>query len=677
MKKPFWNQVNWILVGSWFSLFYWIVESIRDVFIFQKGSLLERIFFPDPITFWMRILVVCILILFGAYVDSFIEKHQEKKQKTEPQFDIILIGLVFGAVYWIIQSLRIAFMHYNGSLLHCFFRPDSMEFWNRILGVSILLFFSVYMQIRTNEKRQFLAALQEDEILLGAIIQDMPFGVVICEANGTASKVNKAFLKTFQIKSVDSFVKKYNIFNDPLLENLGLQEKVTKAFKGEKVHIPEIAVPSNLFNNPTLFSKDIMYQQVTFFPVFRESKKIWRVVMVWDNITDLIRTKEEKEDIQAQLLQAQKMEAIGILAGGIAHDFNNILTSIHGGTDLAMLEMEENSSSFSDLKQVKNAAMRASNLTRQLLYFSRKHPMEFVPVDLNKSINDLLNMLDRLISEDVKIHTNLQSNLWAIEADRGTIEQVVMNLAVNAHTAMPYGGELTITTENIIINEKVKRKNPKEEPGRFVRMSVSDTGIGIEKELLPHIFEPFFSTRSKTGGTGLGLSVVHGIVQQHGGWITVNSEPGRGTVFQVMLPATLVRPSDKDDEYVTVGTLRGNNELILVVEDDQNVSDFTQRALEKNGYQVMTAHKCSEALELLQNGKKYDLILSDVILGDDTGITLAEKCVKKYPKSRIVLTSGYMDQKSQWPIINKKGFHFIQKPYSLIDLLRAVQEALD
>jgi len=668
--------MNWILVGSWFSLFYWIIESVRDFILFEKGPLFHSIFFPDPITFWMRILVVCILILFGAYAQSFVEKHQQKRRMKESEFDIILTGLVFSAIYWILQSFRIAFIQYDGSLLHCFFKPDSMEFWSRILGISILLFFSAYTQIRLNEKRQFEETLREEESLLGTIIQDMPFGVVVCQPNGIATKVNKSFLDTFAIPSVKAFVNKYNIFKDPLLTNLGLQEKVNKAFKGEKVHIPEIAVPCNLFSNPSLFSKEMMYQQITFFPVLRESNKIWRIVMVWKNITDLIRTKEEKEDVQAQLLHAQKMEAIGILAGGIAHDFNNILTTIHCGTDLAMLEMEDQSSSYTDLKQVKSAAMRASNLTRQLLYFSRKHPMEFIPVDLNKSIADLLNMLDRLISEDVKIHTNLQPNLWAIEADRGTIEQVIMNLAVNAHTAMPYGGELTITTENVVINDRAKRKNQEEQPGRFVRMTVRDTGIGIEKELMPHIFEPFFSTRSKTGGTGLGLSVVHGIVQQHNGWITVDSNPGRGTSFQVMLPATLMRPSEKGDEFVTIESLRGNNQRILIVEDDQNVREFTQRVLEKNGYNVTAAHKCAEALEILQRTKSFDLVMSDVILGDNTGIHLAEKCLKKFPKSRILLTSGYMDQKSQWPIINNKGFRFMQKPYSLIDLLRTVQETL-
>jgi signal transduction histidine kinase len=271
---------------------------------------------------------------------------------------------------------------------------------------------------------------------------------------------------------------------------------------------------------------------VTKVPLELSGKKDY-VLTVSIDISEQIQAEEDRERMQMQLLQAQKMDAIGVLTGGVAHDFNNLLTAIHGCTDMALLRVEKGDPIYHDLREVQIASEKAADLTHQLLLFSRKTPILFVPLDLNKVIGDLLKMLHRLIGEDIQILTRLTRTLWPVRADRGTIEQVIMNLAVNARDAMPKGGTLTLATQNVVVNEAVAGDNPKARPGTFVCFQITDTGVGIDPVVLPHIFEPFFSTKAPGKGTGLGLSVAYGIVLQHEGWIEVASTPGSGSTFTV------------------------------------------------------------------------------------------------------------------------------------------------
>jgi PAS domain S-box-containing protein len=395
------------------------------------------------------------------------------------------------------------------------------------------------------------------------------------------------------------------------------------------------------------------------------------------DVTQRKRTEEEKDKIQAQLFQSQKMEAIGAVVGGVAHDFNNLMTAIQISTDLAMMRIDDSHDLYREFKEIRNSALRASGLIRQLLLFSRKHPMEFRTLNLNLIVDNLLRMLHRLIGEDIQILSELGSELQPVRADASNMEQVIMNLVLNARDAMPAGGTLVIKTQNIGITVQDSRRLSNIKPGPYVCLSVSDTGIGMNSETMEHLFEPFFTTKAPGKGTGLGLSVVYGIVKQHEGAIHVQSVPMKGTTFSVYLPASQDQDAAGSETRSSPLEFIGNGQKILLVEDEDKVRESAAKAMVKCGYQVTLASDAATAMEILRkdNGR-FDLVFTDVVLSGRTGLDLADEVLKSYPAMKILLCSGYTDQKSQWPIIRERGFRFLQKPYDLTSLLRAIQEAL-
>ena len=398
---------------------------------------------------------------------------------------------------------------------------------------------------------------------------------------------------------------------------------------------------------------------------------------IFRDVSERKQHEKEREKLQAQLLQAQKMEAIGTLAGGVAHDFNNLLTAISGFTTMAMGKIDESDPTQRDLRQVSIAASKAAGLTRQLLLFSRKQHMEQMPMDLNATVSRLLKMLGRLIGEDIAIETDLGKDIWHILGDEGNVEQVLMNLSVNARDAMPQGGKLFIKTENVTIEEEYCRAYHSGRPGAFVCLSVSDTGTGMDQLTQDHIFEPFFTTKGEGKGTGLGLSVVLGIVQQHKGWINVYSEPGHGTTFKVYFPSSSARAEQKGKEDAPLASLDGKGERILVVEDQAEVRELAVEILKTNGYSAFPVSSAKEAIELFEKESgKFDLVFSDVVLTDTTGILLVEGLLKRW-KFKVIITSGYTDEKANWDFIKEKNFRFIHKPYAMRDLLQTVREVLD
>jgi CheY-like chemotaxis protein len=301
-----------------------------------------------------------------------------------------------------------------------------------------------------------------------------------------------------------------------------------------------------------------------------------------------------------------------------------------------------------------------------------------MPLDLNQIVGDLLKMLHRLIGEDIGISTVFHPYLWTVRGDKGTLEQVLMNLTVNARDAMPKGGKITIRNDNVNVDHDYCIEFPEARTGDFVRLSVSDTGAGIDPRVLPHIFEPFFSTKGPGKGTGLGLSVVYGIVRQHSGWITVSSLNGKGTTFDVYLPTVKEKAATTSDEKISIKDFKGDGERILVVEDAQGIREFLRTALAESGYNAFIASNCAEAKQLFSQHKgRFDLVFSDVVLPDKSGIELVEDLLEKKPDLKVLLSSGYTDQKSQWAIIQNKKMPFLQKPYSLLFLLRLIKEVIN
>ncbi|MBU4119609.1 MAG: PAS domain S-box protein [Proteobacteria bacterium] len=411
--------------------------------------------------------------------------------------------------------------------------------------------------------------------------------------------------------------------------------------------------------------------QVTVVPILDERGSLKDVVHFAKDVT-------EQKNLEAQLLQSQKMEAIGKLAGGVAHDFNNLLSVILGYVEMAQLRFSPSDPVTHELQQVEGAAKRAADLVRQLLLFGRKQHLEFIPIDLRKAIDELVKMLHRVIGEDVRLELNCGEECWEVEGDAGNIDQVVMNLAVNARDAMPDGGVLSMKTENVLIDEEYCQRHPEARPGKFVCLSVSDTGTGMGVDVLPHIFEPFFTTREVGKGTGLGLSVVYGIAKSHKGWINVYSEQNHGTTFRLYLPAvssTSAKTAGRD--ILEPGTLLGHGEKILVVEDDTAIRELIVTALGRSGYGVTGAASAEEGLESFAGqGGAFDLVVSDVVLPGMNGVAFVEKLRETQPDIRVLLCSGYADQKSHWPLIQERGYPFLEKPFTIAKLFEGVRNAL-
>ena len=387
----------------------------------------------------------------------------------------------------------------------------------------------------------------------------------------------------------------------------------------------------------------------------------------------------ERLNLEAQLRHSQKLESVGQLAAGVAHDFNNILTIIQGHTDRVVSQLEASPLLAEPLRLVSAAAKRASSLTQQLLMFSRKQKMQAKVLDLNKIIGNLGKMLQRLLGDDIALETQFASPLPPIEADTGMMEQIIMNLAVNARDAMPKGGKLLVTTADVTIDESYVGHNPDAHIGRFVRLSVTDTGTGMSPETLERIFEPFFTTKEVGKGTGLGLATVYGIVKQHQGWVEVQSEAGVGTTFTVFVPASEKSSYDTTFEKVpSKPAVKGGNETILLVEDEPVLRELARIILKDYKYEVLEAASGVEALKVWDHYQgKVDLLLTDMVMPEGmTGRELAEELKARKPDLKVVYTSGYSSDVMGGDM-SMQDTMFLQKPYPPPLLAKTVRECLD
>jgi len=395
------------------------------------------------------------------------------------------------------------------------------------------------------------------------------------------------------------------------------------------------------------------------------------------DITESKRAEREMSALQEQFRQSQKMEAVGSLAGGVAHDFNNLLTVIKGYSQLLLIEMREDNPFRGNIEEIKNASDRAADLTRQLLAFSRRQIMEMKVLNLNTILRNFEKMLRRLIGENIELTFLLGDELGRVMVDPGQIEQVIMNLAVNARDAMPKGGKLTIETANVVLDEEYARKHVAVKPGQYVMLSVTDTGIGMTPGVRERVFEPFFTTKEGGKGTGLGLSTVYGIVKQSGGNIWVYSEPGRGTTFKIYLPQ-VDEALEELNEKIERRELPRGVETVLIVEDDKEVRKLAIRILENQGYKVLEASQGSEALPLCKEYQKpIHLMLADVVMPGLDGRELAERAKSFHPGMKVLYMSGYTENTIIHHGVLEKGINYIQKPFTLDALARRVREVLD
>jgi PAS domain S-box-containing protein len=395
------------------------------------------------------------------------------------------------------------------------------------------------------------------------------------------------------------------------------------------------------------------------------------------DITERKRAEEALRASQLQLQQSQKLEAIGQLAGGVAHDFNNMLTAIMGYTDLSLRRVGLENPIRRNLEETKKAAERAASLVRQLLAFSRKQILEPKVLDLNDVVKDMQKMLTRLIGENIKLATRLETDLGSVKADPCQVEQIIVNLVVNARDAMPRGGRVTIETANVSLDAQTAAKHVAVNQGEYVMLAVSDTGSGMDQETQARIFEPFFTTKEVGKGTGLGLSTVYGIVKQSGGNIWVYSEPGFGTVFKVYLPriddATANRIAGQEESNAPRGT-----ETILLVEDEDVVRGLTRKILMQAGYNVLDARSGDEAIRLCTaHAGSIDLLLTDVVMPEISGKEVADRLLELRPSIRVLFMSGYTDEAIVQHGVLDANVKFIQKPFTWLALTRKVREVLN
>jgi PAS domain S-box-containing protein len=496
---------------------------------------------------------------------------------------------------------------------------------------------------------------------LAAAIEQSAETVVITDAEGTIEYVNPAF------ERITGYSREEALGQNPRLLKSGnhapefYREMWSTLLRGE-------AWSGRLVNkrrDGTLYE-----EEATISPVRDESGRIAHFVAVKRDVT-------ERQRLEARLLQAQKMESVGRLAGGVAHDFNNLLSVILGYTGLILRRLPEPDPLRPRITEIHKAGERAAALTRQLLAFSRRQVLQPVVMDLNATVENLEKMLRRLIGEDIDLSTLLDRRAGLIRADPSQVEQVIVNLAVNARDAMPRGGRLTIETAPAVLDEAYTSARPGVRPGRHVALVVSDNGSGMDAETQAHLFEPFFTTKEQGKGTGLGLATVYGIVEQSGGHITFESRVDHGTTFRIYFPrvegeaAFVAGPPPAEDEA------RGT-ETVLIVEDEEMLRDFAVQVLRLHGYQVLEAADGADALRLLErHPEAVDLVVTDVVMPRMSGPELAHRLTRKRPGVKVLFLSGYAGPDIAQHGLPEAGSAFLAKPFTPDALARKVREVLD
>jgi len=401
------------------------------------------------------------------------------------------------------------------------------------------------------------------------------------------------------------------------------------------------------------------------------------IIGVAQDITAKKIAEDAKQTLEKQLFQSQKMEAIGTLAGGIAHDFNNSLQAILGFIQILLFNKKKDAADTDKLRKIEAAALRASELTQQLLTFSRKIESKLRPVDLSQEVKQVKKLLNRTIPKMINFELHLQKNLNSINADPAQIEQVLMNLCINARDSMPQGGNLTIETENVFLDEEYAKTHLEAVPGDYVMLSVSDTGIGIDKTTLEYIFDPFFTTKNHSEGTGLGLAMVYGIVKNHKGHINCYSEPGEGTTFRIYFPV-IQENHIKRPEIQEKPEIKGGTETILLVDDEDPIRELAKEILSSFGYSVFEAVDGESALEIYKEKKKnISLIILDLIMPGMGGEKFLDEILKIDSSQKVIISSGYSVNGSANDLLQKGANGFIKKPYEMRPMLAAVRDVLD
>jgi len=518
--------------------------------------------------------------------------------------------------------------------------------------------------------RALEAALQEKEKKLQEIYDEAPIGYHELNERGEIISMNRTELNMLGYSFGE-------VFGQPIWKFV-VEEEMTR-----KITLAKLAGDVSFHET---FERTYRRRDGSTLTVLVKDRiikdqdgKISGIRSTVEDITERRRSEEALRKSEEQLRQWQKVEAIGNLAGGVAHDFSNLLMTIKGCTEILLRNLEPEDKRREEVIEIQKAAERATSLTRQLLAFARKQVLQPQVVNLNDIVTNMTKILQRIIGEDIQLATVLEPKLWPVKVDPGQMEQVIMNLALNARDAMPRGGQLMIETANVNLNEEFTRQHVSMKPGAYVKMTVRDTGCGMDKETLNRIFEPFFTTKEKGKGTGLGLSTVYGIIKQSGGNIWAASELGQGSTFTIYLPKDTsavpkkYRPKPAQPPLPIRGT-----ETILLVEDEAAVRSMLRQTLESNGYKVLEAPDGQEAINICQNYPgPIHLLLTDVIMPGMNGRELSQILSRRFPKLKVLFMSGYPDNSIVHLGTLEPPTMFLQKPFTLSTLEMKVREILD
>jgi two-component system, cell cycle sensor histidine kinase and response regulator CckA len=500
--------------------------------------------------------------------------------------------------------------------------------------------------------------------VLDTVLSSSAQAIAIADSRGVLTFANSALRRLW------GYSDQQTLIGQSVFELWRLDEEPAAALaRVRDQHVLNIEMPASRVDGSAF------HLGITVEAVCDASGALRQLLATFRDITESKRVQDELKGLEAQLVHAQKMESIGRLAGGIAHDFNNLLTVICGGLELGLIKLPPDHASRPHLTDVADAARSAVTLTRQLLAFSRKELIVPKVLDLNEVIRRVESMILRLLGEDIRFEALCGQDLTPISFDPGQVEQILLNLAVNARDAMPNGGKLTIETYNVLLDEASAREHGDVRPGQYVLLAVSDNGVGMSEEVRAHLFEPFFTTKGAGKGTGLGLAMVYGAVQQNGGHVEVDSELDRGTTFKILLPAA--PPISRAPSVRVPVNAQAGSASILLVEDDDMVRSLARRILEGLGYTVHTFESGENALAALPSLVPIpELLLTDVIMPGINGRVLAEKVVVCLPSIRVLFVSGYTQDVLADHGVLQQGIQFLSKPYSVAQLARRVHEVL-
>jgi PAS domain S-box-containing protein len=577
---------------------------------------------------------------------------------------MVVAGIALAAMYWVCESFMFFFLEPEANFIQHLLGPNRFEVFTRLLVLCLFAVFTSHFHHTYNKRRLADKALLESEAKYRSIVENLEEGYFEIDLAGNMTFFNDPLCKILGYARNELTGKNINTFTTAAMirkmdEIYGHVKKT-----GGSMRVTDYDALGKDGQHIALELTASLLRDTNSTPIgFRGF------------IRDVSERKEEeaeKKRLEIQVQQAQKMESIGTLAGGIAHDFNNILMGIQGNASLMAIKTDPNHPSFEKIKNIETYVENGTELTQQLLGFARRGKYHATTTDINDVIEKSTNMLNKN-KKEIRIQMDLVPEIWTVEVDRGQIEQALLNLYVNAWQAMPEGGSLKLKTENVVLGADFINSQPYQvEAGDYIKITVTDTGIGIDKDTQVRIFEPFFTTKEMGRGTGLGLASVYGIIKNHGGYINVYSEVGQGTTFTIYLPAS-VKSIQPEAKTVAPTVVTGNG-TILFVDDEKMIIDVGQELLQELGYDVLTASNGQDAIEIYrQKSAQIDLVIMDLIMPGLSGGETFDRLKKINSQVKVLLSSGYSINGQAAKILERGCDGFIQKPFNLNQLSEKIQ----